>query len=151
MPTTSAAQVVQGFQFSLHAARSDTGCAANAYGKAAEFFQTTPCTRLDRALYGTTVDGRLIVVSVSVVHMPDEPSAEELQRLVDTSGTGNVDDLLRAGVRVPGGPDSLTDAGYASTRDASTVVIAESDFAEQAVHDDGLLNRISAAALQLRP
>jgi hypothetical protein len=150
VPTISADRVVDGYRFSQHAARSDIGCAANAYGKAAEFFQDTPCTRLDRALYGTTVEGRLIVVSVSVVHMPDEPSAEELQRLVDTSGTGNVDDLLRAGVRVPGGPDSLTDAGYASTMDGSTVIIAESDFAEQAMQDEDLLDRISAAALQLR-
>jgi hypothetical protein len=142
--------VAGGYQFTLHAARTDTDCAANAYGKVAEFFRGTPCTRLDRSLYSTTVDGRLVAVSVSVVQMPTEQAAMDLQKLADTSGTGNVNDLLRAGVRVPGGPDSLTDAGYASSREGIAVAIAEADFADRAVSDEGLLDRISEAALQLR-
>jgi len=148
-PTTSAIRVADGYQFIRHAARTDTDCAANAYGKTAEFFKGTPCTGLDRALYTSTADGRPAVVSVAIVQMPNERAATDLKKIVDTSGTGNVSDLLRAGVRVPGGPDSLTDAGYASGRDGSTVVIVEADFADPAVKDDAALERVSTAALQL--
>ena len=147
---TSAIKVAGGFQFTQHAARTDTDCAANAYGKVADFFKNSPCTRLDRAIYSSTVDGKVVVVSVSVVQMPDESKATELKKLADTNGTGNVSDLLRAGVRVPGGPDSLTNAGYASGRDGAVVVIAEADFADQGMRDETLLDRISEAALQLR-
>lgn len=147
---TSTIKVADGFQFTQHAARSDANCAANAYGKVAEFFQATPCAGLDRALYASTVDGKLVVASVSVVRMPDQAKATELRKLADSSGTGNVNDLLRAGVRVPNGPESLTNAGYASTQDGVLVVIAEADFADRALRDDALLDRISTAALQLR-
>jgi hypothetical protein len=149
-PTTSAVRVAGGYQFTQSAARSDTDCAANAYGKVAEFFRSTPCTMLDRALYKSTVDGRPVVVSVSVVRMPNEQAATELQKLTDANGTGNVADLLRAGVQVPGGPDKLTDAGYASTRDGATVIIAEADYADPAASNEAQLDSISEAALQLR-
>jgi hypothetical protein len=148
-PTSTPITAAGGYQFTQHAARSDTDCAANAYGKVAEFFRGAPCTRLDRRLFGTTVDGRLIVASVSVVQMPTEQAATDLRKLADTNGTGNVSDLLRVGVRVPGGPDSLTDAGYASARNGTTVVIAEADFADRAAHDESLLDKISRAALEL--
>jgi hypothetical protein len=149
-PASTPQQVAGGYQFTQHAARSDTDCAANAYGKVAEFFRATPCTMLDRALYSATVDGRLVIASVSIVRMPTEQAATNLRKLADSSGTGNVNDLLRAGVRVPGGPDSFTDAGYASTRDGASVVIAEADFADRAARDEKLLEQISQAALQLR-
>lgn len=149
-PASTPIRAAGGYQFTQHAARPDTDCAANAYGKVAEFFRGTPCTKLDRTLYSTTMDGRLVVASVSVVQMPTEQAATDLKKLADTNGTGNVNDLLRAGVRVPGGPESFTDAGYASTRDGATVVIAEADFADRAARDEGLLDRISEAALLLR-
>ncbi|HEY0637447.1 MAG TPA: hypothetical protein VGD67_07355 [Pseudonocardiaceae bacterium] len=148
--TTSAVRVADGYQFTQSAARTDANCAANAYGKVAEFFTATPCGKLDRALYISAVDGRPTVVAVSVVTMPDEKSATDLRTLVDTSGTGNINDLLRAGVTVPGGPAQLSDAGYASTRVGSTVVIAEADFADPATKDADALDGLSRAALQLR-
>lgn len=150
LPTSTLVRAAGGYQFTQHAARSDTDCAANAYGKVADFFRTTPCTSLDRALYSTTIDGRLAVASVSVVRMPTEQAAADLKKLADSNGTGNINDLLRAGVRVSSGPDSLTDAGFASTRDGATVAIAESDFADRAVQDEKLLDQISEAAVQLR-
>lgn len=148
-PTSTPIRVAGGYQFTQHAARTDADCAANAYGKVADFFRATPCIKLDRALYTTTVDGRLLVASVAVVRLGTEQAATELKKLADANGTGNVSDLLRAGVRVPSGPDSLTDAGYAASRDGSSVVIAEADFADPAVHDGDLLDRVSQAAVQL--
>jgi hypothetical protein len=143
-------RVVGSYQFTQQATRADTECAANAYGRVADFLRAKPCTALDRALYTTTAEGRPAVASVSIVQMPDESAAAELQKLADTSGTGNISDLLRSGVRVPGGPDNLTAAGYASARSGSTVVIVEADFADPAVRDVAALDRLSRAALQLR-
>lgn len=147
---TTAIRVAGGYQFTQSAARSDADCAANSYGKTSEFFTATPCTGMDRTLYTSTIDGRRTVISVAVVRMATEQNATELKKLVDTTGTGNVSDLLRAGVQVPGGPQSFTDAGYASARDGSAVVIVEADFADPAVNDDAALEKISTAALQLR-
>jgi hypothetical protein len=146
---TSAVRVVEGFQFTQNAARNDTDCVANSYGKVAEFFQGRPCASLDRRLYLSTVDGRATVVSVAVVRMPDEAGAAALKDLVDTSGTGNVADLLRAGVQVPGGPAEFSSAGYASTKAEDLVIIAEADFADPQLRDESLLDRLSTAALQL--
>jgi len=147
---TSAVRVADGFQFTQSAARTDADCAANAYGAVVEFFRSTPCAELDRVLYLSTVDGKPAVVSLVLVRMPDEAAATELQKLVDTSGTGNITDLLKAGVQAPGGPPELTNAGYASMRDGATVVIAEADFADPAQRDQATLDRLSTAALQLR-
>lgn len=146
---TSVVKAVDGYQFTQNASRSDADCAANAYGKVADFFRDTPCAALDRVLYLTTVDGRPAVVSLAMVRMPDEAGAVELKKLVDTTGTGNVSDLLKAGVQAPGGPPSLSSAGYASARHGDTVVVAEADFADPAVRDQELLDRVSTAALQL--
>lgn len=148
---TSTVLVADGYQFVQVATRNDTDCAANAYGKVADFFRATPCAALDRALYTTTVDGRPAAVSVSLVRMPDAAGAGELRKLADTSGTGNVADLLRAGVTAPGAPPSFTSAGYASELDGATVVITEADFADPAVEDPDALDRLSRAAVQLRP
>lgn len=149
VPQTSAVRAVDGFQFTQSAARTDTDCVANAYGEVSEFFKTRPCAALDRVLFLTTVDGRPTVVSLAMVRMPDEAGAEALKNLVDTNGTGNVNDLLKAGVQAPGGPREFSDAGYASARDGDTVVIAEADFADPAVKDQPTLDRLSQAALKL--
>ncbi len=147
---TSVVRTVEGYQFTQNAARTDADCAGNAYGDIVEFFRSTPCAALDRVLYLSTVDGRPAVVSLSLVRMPDEQKAIELQKLVDTSGTGNVNDLLKAGVQAPGGPPAFSDAGYASARDGAVVAIAEADFADPGVRDQAALDKLSTAALQLR-
>jgi hypothetical protein len=147
-PTTPI-RVADGYQFTQRAAQTDTDCAGNSYGQVADFFRGTPCTRLQRYLYTSSVDGRPVVVSVSAVQMADEQAATALKKLADTDGTGNVADLLRAGVRVPGVPDALSDASYASTRDGSMVVIVESDYADPAQRADAGLERLSDAAVQL--
>lgn len=146
---TSAVMAAGGYQFTQHSARADTDCAGNAYGQVADFFRTTPCTGLRRLLLTSSVDGRPVVVSVSTVTMPDEQQAEALKKLADTNGTGNVNDLLRAGVRVPSVPGSLSDAAYASDHSDDVVVIVESDYTDPAVSSDDALEQISEAAIQL--
>ena len=48
-----------------------------------------------------------------------------LKALVDSSGTGNVADLLREGRGFAGAPPSLGNAGYGSAQQGESVVIAE--------------------------
>ena len=66
-----------------------------------------------------------MVVSVAVVRMHDAASASAFKSLVDSSGTGNVADLLREGRGFPGAPASLGNAGYGSSLLGDSVVIAE--------------------------
>lgn len=146
---TSPVRTADGFEFTQHAARTDTDCAGNSYGQVVDFFRQHSCTELRRKLFLTAVDGRPVVVSVVAVELPDEGTATQLQQLVDTSGTGNVADLLRAGVRVPDGPNELTNAGYASHRDGATVVIVESSYGDPSLSRDEPLDRICQAALKL--
>jgi hypothetical protein len=148
-PTTTPVRVAGGYQFIERATRTDADCAGNAYGRVSEFFRTTPCARLQRYLFTSSVDGRPVVVSVASVQMSTEQAATALKRLADTNGTGNVADLLRAGVRVQSVPEGLTDAAYASNRGGSTVVIVEADYTDPAQRSDDQLERISDAALQL--
>jgi hypothetical protein len=69
-----------------------------------------------------------MVVAVSHVRMSDATSAGSLKTLTDTNGTGNVSDLLREGVRYPGGPTALKDSGYRSDVHGAVVLIAETSW-----------------------
>jgi len=146
---TSAIVAAGGYQFTRYSMREDTDCAANAYGQVADFFRDSPCSGLRRALFTSSIDGRPVVVSVSTVTMPNERGAAALKRLADTNGTGNVTDLLRAGVRVPALPESLSDPSYTSDQTGGTVVIVESDYAEPAMRADDALERMGQAAIEL--
>jgi hypothetical protein len=58
--------------------------------------------------------------------MPDASAATQLKTWADSSGTGNVSDLLREGMTWPGGPTRLGSASeYASTLQGDVVVIVE--------------------------
>jgi len=146
---TTAIVAAGGYQFTQRSSRKDTDCAANAYGQVADFFRDRPCSGLRRALFTSSIDGRPVVVSVSTVTMPDERSAAALRRLADTNGTGNVTDLLRAGVRVPSLPENMSEPSYASDQTGGTVVIVESDYTEPAQRADDALERIGRAAIEL--
>ncbi|MEJ7705691.1 MAG: hypothetical protein WKF47_19675 [Geodermatophilaceae bacterium] len=116
----------------------------------AEFFGTTPCDGLSRALFTATIDEAPAVLSVSVVTMPDEASAAALRELADTNGTGNVSDLLRAGVQIDGGPSELVAAAYDSELSGTEVRIVEVAWVDEAtVGDEALLEAAAADALLL--
>jgi hypothetical protein len=66
-----------------------------------------------------------MVVAISHVRMPDPVTAQALRKLADASGTGNVSDLLREGVRYPGGPAALHNSEYASDARGADVTIVE--------------------------
>ena len=122
-------ETVDGRTFVAEQVQTDPTCLGNAYGAVADFFADTDCAGLARALYSTDVGGRPVVVSVSVADMGDTAGARALQALADRNGSGNVNDLLREGVRYPGGPDQLSGAQYASAVSGSTVTIVETAWA----------------------
>lgn len=149
-PSARPTQEIAGSTYTLEALQGDTDCAPNAYGQVAEFFATTPCTGLIRALFTATIADEPAVVSVSVVEMPDEASAADLQELADTSGTGNVSDLLRAGVQIDGGPGELVAAAYASELTGTEVRIVEVAWVDaRAEGDESLLDAAADDALLL--
>ena len=126
-PAVGSVQQVGGVSYTVRAAEVDDTCVGNAYGDTAGFFETSDCTGLSRALYSAQIGGREVVVSVARVRMPDTVAARDLRALTDTSGSGNVSDLLREGVTYPGGPAELgDDAEYASAVSGPTVTIVES-------------------------
>ncbi|SDE85653.1 hypothetical protein SAMN05660485_01881 [Blastococcus fimeti] len=149
-PAIGAVQEVGGVGFTVQAAEVEESCAGHAYGAIAEFFQTSDCTGLSRALYSAQVGGRDVVVSVSRVRMPDTASARDLRGRADTSGSGNVSDLLREGVRYPGGPEKLTGAEYASAVSGPTVTIVESAWVNPAAAGtDAEVDKIATDGLSL--
>ena len=128
-PQPGESETVDGRTFVAEQVQTDPTCLGNAYGAVADFFADSDCAGLARALYSTDVGGRPVVVSVSVADMGDTAGARALQALADRNGSGNVNDLLREGVRYPGGPDQLSGAQYASAVSGSTVTIVETAWA----------------------
>jgi hypothetical protein len=123
-------QEVAGVGYTLQAVQVDDTCVGHSYGQTADFFATTNCTGVSRALYSAELDGGPVVVSVSRVQMADPATARQLQSLTDQNGSGNISDLLREGVRYTGSPSELSGAEYASALNGSTVTIVESAWVE---------------------
>ncbi len=128
-PQQGDSETVDGRTFVVERVQTDPTCVGNAYGAVAAFFADTDCSGLARALYSTDVGGRPVVVSVSVADLGDAEDAGALRELADRNGSGNVSDLLREGVRYPGGPGQLSKAEYASAVSGGTVTIVETAWA----------------------
>ncbi|TCP46740.1 hypothetical protein EV191_11316 [Tamaricihabitans halophyticus] len=100
-------------------------CRANSYGRVTEFFADTDCRRLSRALYTIGRGAERVLVSVSVVQMPRPAGAAALKRMTDTSGTGNVADLVRAGRAGSADLPKVSGGAYASAVSGNRVTIVE--------------------------
>jgi hypothetical protein len=141
---TGRTQAVDGVTFTLRASRVDTTCVGHSYGQVAGFFADSDCTGLSRALYSAEVGGHPMVAAISHVRMPDAARAQALRALTDTSGTGNVADLLREGVRYDGGPEKLVNSEYSSEQQGDEVTIVETSWVDQA--DAGSADRLDVEA-----
>ncbi|WP_448624744.1 hypothetical protein [Geodermatophilus sp. URMC 64] len=149
-PQAGAVQTVGGVTYTLEAVDVDDTCVGHGYGDVGASFGTTDCVGLSRGLYSAEVGGLPVVLAVSHVRMPDSEAARRLRALADTTGTGNVNDLLRDGVTYEGAPDGLRDAEYASAVSASTVTIVESSWAvPEAGGDPTALNTAASSGLVL--
>jgi hypothetical protein len=127
-PTPTLA-VPAGYTVKANDAQSD--CAAHAFGQVQTFFRQTPCTQVIRQLDATTLQGRPVILSLSNVTMPTPAAAASFKQLVDSDGTGNVNDLLREGVTYAGAPASYPDDNeYASAINGTTVRVVLAAFAD---------------------
>lgn len=147
-PTTPAPQTIDGQTFTLQARQNDVDCGVNSYGQVSDFFVSSPCAGLTRAIFRTTIGPTPVLVSVSIVEMPDDGTAAQLRTLVDTNGTGNVSDLLRSGVQVEGAPPELLADSYASSVKGSAVRVVEVAW-QDARGSDAALDAVADAALTL--
>jgi hypothetical protein len=143
-------QTAGGQVFTLEALKVDPSCVGHAYGQVAGFLTQTPCTGLSRALYSTQVGGRPMVLAVSHTRMPDASTAAQLKTWADSSGTGNVSDLLREGMTWAGGPTRLGSASeYASALHGDVVTIVETAWVPPASGASDQLDGAAEAGLTL--
>jgi hypothetical protein len=86
-------------------------CAAHAYGPIIGFLRTHPCAGMRQVLATTTVDGRPVGFAQRSITfrggMSSYRIAGRFRELVTQNGTGNLNDLLREGYRLPSGPTSV--------------------------------------------
>jgi hypothetical protein len=86
----------QGLTVAQMSGTSDEDCAAHSYGEVRNYFSDHPCRGLERAWYEVRDDeDNRAILSVAWVEMPDPDAANDLQRLVDRPGTGNVTELSK--------------------------------------------------------
>jgi len=85
-----------GLQVRQMSTAENDDCAANSYGEVRNYFSGHPCQGVQRAWYEVSDDeDNAAVLSVAWVEMPDAEAANDLQRLVDRPGTGNVNELSK--------------------------------------------------------
>lgn len=151
----SPAPKVEGrYQFTAHEEvprpRSDSQCAKHAYGGTQEFLaRPDVCRKVTQTLHRAEVEGRKALVGVAVVELASPEIAQELGKLTESDGTGNVNDLVREGVVKIPGQKNLSN-GYASLVRGNMLVIAECDFVpEGSKADNPLLKGVCEDALRL--
>jgi hypothetical protein len=106
-------------------------CADHAHGPPMiEYLTAHPCTGLTRLLATTKVDGKRVGFAQSSlgfigVAPASYQTAGDFVKLIEQDGTGNINDLLREGYRLPSGPTSVPspDAFSALAQDAGVVVV----------------------------
>jgi hypothetical protein len=149
-PKKGDVQKIGAVAFTAEGVAVDRSCAAHAYGQVGASLQTTDCTGLSRALYSAQLPDGQIVVSVIRVRMPDTVSARALVALADRNGSGNVSNLLREGVRYPGGPTRIRNEEYASAVSGTTVTIVEDSWVDPAAAgSSATLDATATSALAL--
>lgn len=105
-----------------------TDCASHSHGRTRSSFKSENCVKATRFLATGQVSGRPVVYVVSRIQMASPDAAASLKQVLDATGTGNLNDLLREGKTFTGAPDTMPDSGYASVQTGSVVVVAEAGF-----------------------
>jgi hypothetical protein len=110
---------------------TNADCAAHAYGAPViSYLQAHPCSGVTRLLATTTVNGKSVGFAQSAIGFkgtaPDVyTTAGRFRSLVTQEGTGNLNDLLREGRRLPSGPTAVPspDAFSALGQDAGVTIV----------------------------
>jgi hypothetical protein len=111
--------------------QNSNNCADHAYGSPViQYLTAHPCNALDRILATTVVNGKAVGFAQSSVsfvgNAPDVyQTAGNFASLERKDGTGNVDDLLRDGYRLPDGPSKLPspDAFDVQSQDSGVTIV----------------------------
>jgi hypothetical protein len=105
-----------------------TNCASHSHGRTRSSFKTENCVKATRSLATGQVSGRPTIFVVSRIQMASAEAAASVKEILDATGTGNLNDLLREGKTFPGAPGTMPDSGYASVQTGTDVVVAEAGF-----------------------
>jgi hypothetical protein len=105
-----------------------TDCATHSHGRTQNLFRNQNCVKATRFLATGQVSGRPTVFVVSRIQMASADAAASVKQVLDATGTGNLNDLLREGKTFPGAPSTMPDSGYASVQTGAVVVVAEAGF-----------------------
>jgi hypothetical protein len=118
------------YAIAVWAEQESDDCAAHAYGQVAEFLAAHPCTGIRQLLATTAINGRAVGFAQNSVGFSGGMDASyrtagDFSTLISQNGTGNMNDLLREGYRLPAGPDHVPspDAFKALGQDAGVVVV----------------------------
>ena len=115
------------YQVSIWAEETDADCHAHAHGSPlVTFLAKHPCTGMTRRLGTTTVDGKTVGFALTAIRFPSAKTASAFRLLVTKDGTGNLDDLLAEGKRLPAGPRSVpAPDGFSSVSHDGEVVVVD--------------------------
>ena len=105
-----------------------TDCASHSHGRTKNSFETQNCVKATRSLAAGRVSGRPALFVVSRIQMASVEAAASVKQVLDATGTGNLNDLLREGKTFPGAPSTMPRSGYASVQTGMVVLVAEAGF-----------------------
>jgi len=105
-----------------------TSCRDHSHGRTKSSFRKENCVKATRFLASGKVSGRPVVFVMSRIQMATAEAAASVKQVLDSTGTGNLNDLLREGKSFQGAPGSMPASGYASVQTGPVVVVAEAGF-----------------------
>lgn len=108
-----------------------TDCAGHSRGKAQASFKAENCLKATRTLATGEVNGRPVLFVVSRIEMATGEAAASVKQVLDGSGTGNLNDLLRDGKTYQGAPAKMPISGYASLQAGTVLTVAEAGFIDE--------------------
>ena len=135
-----------------------SSCAEHATGRATAYLTAHPCRQASRTITTTTTGGRGVVVTRSVVVLPNAKPSSDTFGTADgflalvQEGRGDLRDLFQEGVRYPGGPAGMpTSAVLGAVRqDVAVVVVRAAYTTGTTTPSDPALSKVVAAAYNLQ-
>jgi outer membrane biosynthesis protein TonB len=128
--STPKSKVITPAGYALKTTDVITDCASHSRGRTQASFKTENCVKATRLLATGQVHGRPVIFVASRIQMASAVAAASAKQVLDGSGTGNLNDLLREGKTFPGAPDKMPISGYASVQLGPVVTVAEAGFVD---------------------
>lgn len=128
--SVSTAQSAEPAGYAVRLSDVVTDCAAHARGRVKASFETLHCVKAARLLATGQISGRPALFVVSRIQMASAEAAASIKQVLDGSGTGNLNDLLREGKTFPGAPGKMPGSGYTSVQTGTVVTVVEAGFTD---------------------